>query len=159
MHKDTDDFTAYIEARMDRWRRTAFLLSRDWHSADDLVSITIGKLYRHWRRINAVENVDAYAQRVLTRAWLDETRRPWRRELPSPRTPESAMAPSTRLEEREALWQMLEALGPRQRAVVVLRFYLDLSVEETAEILGITAGTVKSQSARALETLRALAIR
>jgi RNA polymerase sigma factor (sigma-70 family) len=73
--------------------------------------------------------------------------------------PDSATEPGTRLEEKEALWQLLEALGPRQRAVVVLRFYLDLSVEETAEILGITAGTVKSQSARALETLRALAIR
>jgi RNA polymerase sigma-70 factor (sigma-E family) len=159
MHKEADDFTAYVEVRLDRWRRTAFLLCRDWHSADDLVSITIGKLYRHWPRIKAVDNVDAYAQRMLTRAWLDETRRPWRRELPAQRLPDSMAASSPQLEEREALWQMLDSLGRRQRAVVILRFYLDMSVEETAEILGITTGTVKSQSARALETLRALAIR
>lgn len=159
MHEEHDDFTAFVEARLDRWRRTAYLLCRDWHGADDLVSIAVGKIYRHWRRVRAMQNVDAYAQRVLTRAWLDETRRPWRRESPAHRLPDSPAPADGDLADRQALWQMLETLGPRQRAVVVLRFYLDMTVEETAEVLGITAGTVKSQSARALERLRALELR
>jgi RNA polymerase sigma-70 factor (sigma-E family) len=141
---------------MDRWRRTAYLLSRDWHASDDLVSIMVGKLYRHWRKISRVENVDAYAQRMLTRAWLDETRRPWRREHTPGRLPDGGLNPEYRVEDREALWRLLGSLGRRQRAVVVLRFYLDLTVEQTADILGISTGTVKSQSARGLETLRAL---
>jgi DNA-directed RNA polymerase specialized sigma24 family protein len=66
----------------------AFLLCRDGHSADDLVSITIGKLYRHWPRVSRAENVDAYVRRMLTHAWLDERRRPWRREDPTEDLPE-----------------------------------------------------------------------
>jgi RNA polymerase sigma-70 factor (sigma-E family) len=142
---------------MDRWRRTAYLLSREWHTADDVVSIMVGKLYRRWRKISQVENVDAYAQRMLTRVWLDETRRPWRRERASEQLPDGGLTPSYRVEDREALWQLLGSLGRRQRAVVVLRFYLDLTVEETAAVLGVSQGTVKSQSARGLESLRALA--
>lgn len=157
MRSDADEFTAFAQARMDRWRRTAYLLCRDVHAADDLVSTMLGKLYRDWRRISALENVDAYARRVLTRVWLDETRKPWWRWRANQEVPEVAVAPSYPVEDREALWRLLETLGKRQRAVLVLRFYLDLSVEETAENLGITAGTVKSQSARALETLRGLA--
>lgn len=152
------EFTEFVEARLDRWRRTAYLLSRDWHTADDLVSVMIGKLYRGWRKISRVENVDAYAHRMLTRVWLDETRKPWRRrEVAAERLPEGGLSPSYAVEDRETLWQLLGSLGSRQRAVVVLRFYLNLSVEETAEILGIAQGTVKSQSARGLETLRGLA--
>ncbi|MBB5868926.1 RNA polymerase sigma-70 factor (sigma-E family) [Allocatelliglobosispora scoriae] len=152
---DEDEFHAYVAVRMDRWRRTAYLLSRDWHTADDLVAVTIGKIYRHWKRVSQADNPDAYAQRILTRSWLDEQRRPWRRrENSQARLPETELPPTDDISDRDSLDQLLASLGPRQRAVVVLRYYLDHSVEETAEILGISTGTVKSQSARGLQTLR-----
>ncbi|GAA4250521.1 SigE family RNA polymerase sigma factor [Dactylosporangium darangshiense] len=156
-HGDADDFRAYVGARMDRWRRTAYLLCQDWHTADDIVAILVGKLYTHWNRASVVENRDAYAQRALTRVWLDERRRPWAREQVQERLPETALEQVDGITERDRLGRLLASLGPRQRAVVVLRFYLDYSVEETADVLGISAGTVKSQSARALEAVRSLA--
>jgi RNA polymerase sigma-70 factor (sigma-E family) len=155
---EEDEFRAYVAARMDRWRRTAYLLCRDWHLADDLVSVTVGKLYRHWRTVAQADNPDAYAQRVLTRSWLDEQRRPWRRrERTLEALPETLERAADRVADRESLDQLLASLGPRQRAVVVMRYYLDYSVEETADILGISEGTVKSQSARGLSILRATA--
>ncbi|MFE9693398.1 SigE family RNA polymerase sigma factor [Micromonospora sp. NPDC005806] len=155
---DEDEYRQFVTARLEQLRRTAYLLCRDWHTADDLVSITLGKLYRGWRRVRAAENVDAYVRRVLTHAWLDERRRPWRRERSTDEIPDGP-APDTgpSLADRELLLDLLGRLPERRRAVLVLRFYCDLSVEETAEILGVTTGTVKSQAARALETLRVLA--
>lgn len=153
---EEDDFRAFVGARMDRWRRAAYLLCHDWHAADDLVSIVVGKLFRHWRKVTSADNPDAYAQRMLTRSWLDERRRPWRREHMVKDPPEVGWTPPDRVDDRDQLMGLLAHLAPRQRAVVVLRFYLDHSVEETAELLGISAGTVKSQSARGLETLRTL---
>jgi len=152
---DEDDFHGYVSARLQRWRRTAFLLCQDWHTADDLVSITVTKLYRNWRKAGAADNRDAYAQRVLGRTWLDESRRPSRREHVRPQLPDYGGPAPDRVTDRDSLAQLLRALGPKQRAVVVLRFYLDYSVEDTAEVLGVSVGTVKSQSARGLETLRA----
>lgn len=154
------DFREFVAARIALWRRTAYLLCRDWHTADDLVSITVGKLYRRWRRVDAAEHPDAYARSVLTRAWLDERRRPWRREAavaepPEPRLPAEPAGPG--VADRLTLLDLLSRLPARRRAVVVLRFYCDLSVEETADILSITEGTVKSQAARGLEALRLLA--
>ncbi|HEU4424599.1 MAG TPA: SigE family RNA polymerase sigma factor [Pilimelia sp.] len=157
---DEDDYREFVKARLEPWRRMAYLLCRDWHAADDLVAITIGKLYRHWRKARAAENVDAYARGVLTHAWLDEMRRPWRREDATAAPPDTATVEvgiDGRVADREALHGLLLSLGARQRAVVVLRYYCDLSVEQTAEILGISTGTVKSQAARGLETLRSLA--
>ncbi|KAB1146935.1 SigE family RNA polymerase sigma factor [Micromonospora sp. AMSO12t] len=155
---DEDEYRQFVEARLEHLRRTAYLLCRDWHTADDLVSITLGKLYRAWTRVRAAENVDAYVRQVLTRAWLDERRRPWRRERSTDEVPDDA-APDTEpdLADRELLLDLLGKLPERRRAVLVLRYYCDLSVEETAQILGITTGTVKSQAARALESLRLLA--
>src|SRR5689334_13095591 len=136
--REEDEFHAYVAVRMDRWRRTAYLLSRDWHTADDLVAVTIGKIYRHWKRVVQADNPDAYAQRILTRSWLDEQRRPWRRQENSQaRLPETELPPTDGIIDRESLDDLLASLGPRQRAVVVLRYYLDFSIEETAEILGI----------------------
>jgi RNA polymerase sigma-70 factor (sigma-E family) len=155
--EDADDFRAYVGVRMDRWRRTAYLLCQDWHAADDIVSIMVGKLYQHWGRVSAVDNRDAYAQRMLTHVWLDERRRPWVREQAQDRLPDHAWEQFDGLDERDRLARLLASLGKRQRAVVVLRFYLGHSVEETAELLGISPGTVKSQSARALEAVRSLA--
>ncbi|MFC7245433.1 SigE family RNA polymerase sigma factor [Catellatospora aurea] len=155
---EEERFRMFVAERMDRWRRTAYLLSRDWHTADDLVSITVGKLYRHWRKVRTADNPDAYAQRVLTRAWLDETARPWRRERVTAELPERAAYEAHGFLDRDGLNALLGSLGPGQRAVVVLRYYLDYSVEQTAEVLGISVGTVKSQSARGLEALRRQAV-
>ncbi|WP_433832205.1 SigE family RNA polymerase sigma factor [Actinoplanes sp. CA-015351] len=153
---EEDEFRAFVSVRMERWRRAAYLLCHDWHLADDLVGTVVGKLFLHWRRVSATDNPDAYAQRVLTNAWIDERRRPWQRELPADVLPEPSWTPPDSTGDREQLIRLLARLGRRQRAVVVLRFYFDHSIEETAEMLGISTGTVKSQSARALEMLRTL---
>lgn len=157
---DEEEYRQFVAARLESLRRTAYLLCREWHTADDLVAITIGKLYRHWRRVRAADNVDAYARGVLTNAWLDEWRRPWRREEATGDLPDRVDVefPQAALVERQALLDLLQQLPPRRRAVLVLRFYCDLSVEETAQVLGISSGTVKSQAARGLDTMRALAV-
>ena len=155
--RDEQEFHAFASARMDRWRRSAFLLCQDWHTADDLVSMAAAKLFRHWRRVRAADNPDAYAQRILTRTWLDEQRRPWRRERPGLARLDEGWSPPDRVTDRDSLATLLRSLGPRQRAVLVLRFYLDYSVEDTAKILGMSEGSVKSHSARGLANLRGIA--
>jgi RNA polymerase sigma-70 factor (sigma-E family) len=151
-------YREYVTSRMDIMRRVAYLLCRDWHTADDLVGITIGKLYRHWSRVAPSAGVDAYVRRILLRTWLDEKRRPWRRrEEPTGQLPELAADARFRIVDRDQLLDLLDGLPPRRRAAVVLRFYCDLSIDETAEILDCTAGTVKSQTARGLDTLRSRA--
>ncbi|MEV0425069.1 SigE family RNA polymerase sigma factor [Micromonospora sp. NPDC050495] len=157
--RDEDEYREFVRVRLEPLRRTAYLLCRDWHTADDLVSITLGKLYRHWRRVRVAENPDAYVRGVLTNAWLDERRRPWRRERATDELPDQpdAAVPTADLADRAALLGLLHELPPGRRAVIVLRFYCDLSVAETADALGVSPGTVKSQAARGLAALRALA--
>jgi RNA polymerase sigma-70 factor (sigma-E family) len=152
--QDDQEFHDFVELRMSRWRRSAYLMCQDWHTADDLVSIAITKIYRHWRDVRRADNPEAYAQRILTRAWLTERRRPWRRERFSDRVPDRPVPADDQFTERDAFAELLRALGPRQRAVLILRFYFDYSVEQTAEILQVTTGTVKSQTARGLGALR-----
>lgn len=156
---EEQEYREYVAARIERLRRTAYLLCRDWHMADDLVSITIGKLYRYWRRVRRAGNLDAYARGMLTNAWLDELRRPWRREAPAATVPDlpDGRPGAAAVGDQLMLLDLLGQLPPRQRAVVVLRFYCDLSIEETAGILRITEGTVKSQANRGLAALRLLA--
>ncbi|GAA2634269.1 SigE family RNA polymerase sigma factor [Dactylosporangium fulvum] len=148
-------YREYVAGNLDRLRRTAFLLCGDWHTADDLTSTVLVKLFRHWRRAADFEHLDAYVRRMLMRAWLDERRRPWRREAATDVVPERA-APDPETEQRLAVLALLDELPPRRRAVLVLRYFCDLSVEETAEALGCSTGTVKSQAARALQVLREL---
>lgn len=156
MHS-TEDYREYAASRLDRLRRTAYLLCGDWHTADDLVAIALGKLYRRWRRIRTLANPDAYVRRMLLRCWLDERRRPWRREhptaLPPDRPADDRYGPDG-VTDRITLLQHLAELPPRRRAVLVLRYFDDLSIEQTAEALGCSTGTVKSQTARALDSLR-----
>jgi RNA polymerase sigma-70 factor (sigma-E family) len=150
--RDDDAYREYVVARLDRLRRAAFLLCRDWHLADDLVSVTIDKLYRHWRKASAATSIDAYTQRILTNTWLDETRRPWhRREIVTDELPESA---TDHEREPTGLLDLVGTLSPRRRAAIVLRFYLDLSVDETADVLGCSPGTVKSLTSRGLAALQ-----
>ncbi|MFG2044019.1 SigE family RNA polymerase sigma factor [Dactylosporangium sp. NPDC048998] len=155
MPRADDQFHVYVAEHLDRWRRTAYLLCGDWHLADDLVSEAVIRLHRHWSRASQANNVDAYTQKILTRCWLSEQRRRWRRvEHTQADPPATSYLQPDGIVERQPLAQLLESLGPRQRAVVILRFYLDHSVEETAELLGIAPATVRSQSTRALEHLR-----
>jgi RNA polymerase sigma-70 factor (sigma-E family) len=152
-----DEFVAYYEARGDALRKTAYLLCGDWHLAEDLTQTTFIKLYRSWHRIARHDVLDQYARRVLLRAYLDERRRPWRREFAT--VPDSAALDAVArddrcADERMVLRSALAGLTPRHRAVLVLRFWLDLSVEQTADVLGCSSGTVKSQTSRGLAGLR-----
>jgi RNA polymerase sigma-70 factor (sigma-E family) len=155
--RDVEAYREYVAGRLDPMRRTAYLLCGDWHTADDLLSTALAKLFRHWGRVSTMENPDAYLRRVLLRSWLDERRRPWRREYAADPVPHLAGARSDMdgVTDRLAILALLAELPPRRRAVLVLRYFCDLSVEETAEELGCSIGTVKSQTARAIDTLRA----
>ena len=153
---DEELYREFVTSRLEPLRRTAYLLCRDMYLADDLVSITFTKLYRHWRRARDADNLDAYVRGMLTNTWLTERRRPWHRESSVEELPEVGVADSPPADRAELL-RLLQALPPRQRAVVVLRHYCDLSVTQTAETLGISEGAVKSQSARGLTALRATA--
>lgn len=147
-------YREYVAGNLDRLRKTAYLLCGDWHMADDLTSTVLVKLLRHWRRASAMDHLDAYVRRMLMSAWLDERRRPWRRETFTDRLPDRSVE-FVDSDQRLDVFSLLAGLPPRRRAVLVLRYFCDLSVEETAQALGCSEGTVKSQAARALESLRA----
>ena len=146
-----DEFRDVFVARAPALRRTAFLLCGDWHQAEDLVQTAFAKLYASWRR---AERPEAYVHRVLVRAFVDETRRPWRRERSYADLPETPV--SDAVDDREVLRAALRQVPPRQRACLVLRYFEDLSVTETARVLGCTEGNVKSQTSRGLDALRVL---
>ena len=151
---DDDGFVQWAALRRRRLRRTAYLLCGDWSAADDLVQESLVRVYRHWRRI-ASGDPDAYARKVLTSVFIDERRRPWRRETATATLPEISGSDEPPIIVGPLL-EALRAVPPRQRAVLVLRFWEDLSVEQTAQLLGCSTGTVKSQSARGLVRLREL---
>ncbi len=153
--RDRDaEFTEYVTARSAWLRKIAYLLSGDWHRADDLVQATIVKLYVGWWRAGRVDNVDGYARVTLVNTYLAERRAPWARRVVLG-TPATEMAvPAHDLDRALDLHDALDALPPRQRATVVLRYYCDLPVNEVAAALGCSQGTVKSQSARGLQALR-----
>ena len=149
------DFTEFASAASPRLRRTAFLLCGDWQTAEDLAQTTLAKMFVSWRRISQLEATHAYATRTLINAYLAGRRRKRGAELLLGRLPDRAVeaqAPELRIVMLEAL----ATLPPKARAVVVLRYWEDLSVEQVAELLGCSAGNVKSQSARSLGKLRAL---
>ncbi|MEU4803173.1 SigE family RNA polymerase sigma factor [Actinosynnema sp. NPDC023587] len=150
-------FAGYFAARSDAMRGTAYLLCHDWHRAEDLVQTTFAKLYVAWSRIDRHESLDAYTRQTLVRTFVSELRRGWfRRERVSESTPDTAGVGRGSAEDRLVLLEALAKVPPRQRAVLVLRYWEDLSVEDTARALRCSTGTVKSQAARGLRTLRGL---
>ncbi|MCW2780442.1 MAG: SigE family polymerase sigma factor [Marmoricola sp.] len=149
------DFEAWMVARHGALLRTAYLLTGDSHSAEDLVQTSLAKLYLAWDRVQDREHIDAYARRILVNEHRSGWRRPWRkREVVSEQVPERG-APAAEYDgESDALWDFVSTLPPKQRAVIVLRYYEQLSEAETADVLGVSVGTIKSQASRALATLR-----
>jgi RNA polymerase sigma-70 factor (sigma-E family) len=151
------EFGDYYVSRVSAMRSTAYLLCGDWHLAEDLCQVAFTKLYLAWSRVARRESLDPYVRRIVLRTYLDDRRRPWRRERPiEPATTPDATAAGTDSDQRLALLAALRRLPARQRATLVLRYWEDQSVEECAELLGVSTGTVKSQSARGLDNLRAL---
>ncbi|MDQ2848000.1 MAG: SigE family RNA polymerase sigma factor [Actinomycetota bacterium] len=163
-------FAAYVTARREHVRRTAYVLCRDWHKADDLTQTAFVKLYGAWDRIRDHGALDAYVRSCLVRATVDESRRPWRRETSTEQLPEwdAAAAPiggsaqpgdagdmSGAVVDRQLMRQALDQIPVGQRTVLVLRFYEGLDVTGTAAALGCSAGNVKSQTARGLQALKA----
>ncbi|MFF5078160.1 SigE family RNA polymerase sigma factor [Actinoplanes sp. NPDC000266] len=148
-----EQFAEYFRVRAQPLRRLAYSLCGDWHTAEDLVQVTFVRLYRRWTGLRG-ETVDAYARRVLVNAFLTH-RRDRRREALMAEPPERA-ADSADPTSKVAVRRALAELGPRQRAAVVLRYLEDLPVAEVAALLGVTEGTVKSQTARALQSMRAV---
>jgi RNA polymerase sigma-70 factor (sigma-E family) len=148
------EFTEYVAARLPALRRLALLLCHDWHGADDLVQGAITKLYLHWGKARASDSVDAYARTILVREFLHERRRGWARRVTLTDQPPEIVAREADRDSSLDVQAAIAALPPRQRAVLVLRYHYDLNVDQTANVLGCSAGTVKSQTAKALAALR-----
>jgi RNA polymerase sigma-70 factor (sigma-E family) len=140
-------FVEFVETANPSLRRTAYLISGNRHTADDIVQDALYKLYLAWPKMSKVGNPFAYARRMVVNAAYDGGRRPWRREVAKAEVPDVVVDDfATGHARRDEVLEALRTLAPRQRACVVLRYYEDLSVEETAEILGCAEGTVKSQA-------------
>jgi RNA polymerase sigma-70 factor (sigma-E family) len=152
---DRDEFAGFATAVAPRLRRTAYLMCGNWHTAEDLTQTTLTKLFASWGRIRRRDGLGAYALRTLVNAYRAERRRRWSGELPTAELPDRS-GPADAPEQRMDLMAALAELPPKARAIVVLRYWSDLSIEQVAELLGCSAGNVKSQSARALQRLRQL---
>jgi RNA polymerase sigma-70 factor (sigma-E family) len=146
------DFDAFVAARSDALMRTAYLLTRDHALAEDLLQSALAKSWFAWSRITG--HPEPYVRRVLVNTYASWWRRKWNGELATEDLPENAEATTDGRESSHDLWQAVGRLPRRQRAVVVLRYFEDLSDAETARLLGCSVGTVKSQTSKALAKLR-----
>ncbi|MEJ7833609.1 MAG: SigE family RNA polymerase sigma factor [Nocardioides sp.] len=156
MSKRDADFADYVAARSTWLQRTAFMMCGNRAQAEDLVQTALVKLYVAWPRIQRRDTVDAYARRTLARVWIDELRRPWRRETTTDIAdfrPDPADGPG-QVGDRIELLQALRRLPDKQRIAVVLRHWQDLSVADTADVMGCTASAVKTHTARGVAALR-----
>jgi RNA polymerase sigma-70 factor (sigma-E family) len=151
--RDRQEFEAFVAASSDRLLRTAYLLTGDAGHAEDVVQSALLRTARRWR--TARRQPEAYARTVVANLAKDRWRSLGRRPAETPLQHDVPLAVHDGLLDRDALMRAARELPPGQRAVLVLRFFDDLSVEETARTLGITTGTVKSQTSRALAALRA----
>ncbi|OUC94074.1 SigE family RNA polymerase sigma factor [Streptosporangium minutum] len=151
--RDRADFERYVEQRSVRLLRTAYLLCRDWATAEDLLQTALAKAWFAWRRVG--DNPDPYVYRILTNTHASWWRRRWRAEVPTEDLPDVAGENRTdEVEAREAVRHALAGLPDRQRAVIVLRYFADLPDPQIAEVLGCSVTTVRSQASRALAKLR-----
>jgi len=152
-------YVEFVAARQDRLRRIAYAVCGDANRAEDVLQEALVKLYLAWPRVRKEGREEAYARRIIVRADLDDRRRPWRRRRVLVADGDLAAMPARpglATEDRSALFDALQELPPMQRRTVVLRHWLGLSIEETAAELGISTGTVKSHSSRAVASLRGL---
>ncbi|GAA4025674.1 SigE family RNA polymerase sigma factor [Streptomyces sp. NBC_01352] len=149
-------FQEFVRARWSRLVRTAYLLTGDVHHAEDLTQTALAKAYRSWRRVSRSDSPEAYVRRMLVSCNSDRFRKRRVRESLTAAPPETAGRDEavSRVDERGVLLGALAGLPPKQRAVIVMRYWEDLSEAEVAEMLGCSPGTVKSQASKGLAKLR-----
>jgi len=153
------EFSAWMSARQPALMRTAYLLTGNHHSAEDLVQTTLAKVYLSWDKVQKRDSIDGYVRRILVNEHNSLWRRAWKRRE---HTADDAVLSSLDKPHHDtyddglgdAVWDVVQTLPRKARAVVVLRYYEEMSEAETAAVLGISVGTVKSQASRALATLR-----
>jgi RNA polymerase sigma-70 factor (sigma-E family) len=150
-----EEFAEFAETASPQLRRTAFLLCGNWHTAEDLVQTTLAKVFVSWRKIRRRDAARAYAARTLVNTYLADKRLKRTGEILTDQPPECPVPPHAP-ETRMVVLGALATLPPRARAVVVLRYWEDLSVEQVAAVLGCSPGNVKSLAAGALGKLRAV---
>jgi RNA polymerase sigma-70 factor (sigma-E family) len=149
------DFRDYVVARTPALLRTAYLLTGDRDDAEDLLQEALFRLSRAWRRVSESMSLDAYVRTTMVNLWTSRWRRRRVRTVTVATVPEHGGADDAdRVSDRDEIWRALATVPPRMRAVLVLRFYEDLSEADTAAVLGCAVGTIKSQTARGLDKLR-----
>jgi len=153
MNRD-ESFTAFAHGSAAGLRRTAYLLSRDWHLAEDLTQTALARLYVVWPRLDWSSSPEAYVRKILYREYLRHRGRRSTRDVITATPPEVGVEATVELR-----MTMLDAIGrlpPRDRAIIVMRYWEDQSIEAVAETLGVNAGVIKSRSLRSLAKLRSL---
>jgi RNA polymerase sigma-70 factor (sigma-E family) len=149
------DFAEFVGARWASLYRLAYLLAASPTGAEDLLQTTLEKAYMNWSRIVRMEHAEAYVRRMLATTMVSSRRRAWIGERPYRELPETAGdSAEMPVLDRSLLWPLVCALPARQRAVIVLRYYEDLTEAQIADVLGCAPGTVKSQSSAAIRALR-----
>jgi RNA polymerase sigma-70 factor (sigma-E family) len=153
------DFAAYLAARQGSLLRTAYLLTGNRHDAEDLVQTAFAKLYLSWDKVRDQGAIDGYVRRIVVNEHNSLWRRAWKRREHSAEDETLHRLERPHHDTHDdgtgsALWDVVQTLPRKARAVVVLRYYEELSEAETAAVLGISVGTVKSQTSRALAALR-----
>ena len=155
---EVEEFEAFVRTHGSRLRRLAFLLCRDVHRAEDLSQSALAKSYRHWSRISAMEQPFAYVSRIVVREATS-----WRRLRSSSEVVtedhtllvgHSVPDHAADIANADAVWELLGNLPPKQRAVIVLRYYIDMPDDQIARTMGCSINTVRSNASRALATLR-----
>lgn len=157
MTRHDEEFAAFVESATPRLRRTAYLMCRDWHLAQDLTQLTLAKMYASWSRVRRSDSLEAYSRRVLLNVVFDQRKRRSSSELvvaEPPEWSEDAAQPDADL--HVTLMRALATLPVRDQAIVVLRHWEDRSVEAVAAILGVSTAVVKTQNMRSLGRLREL---
>jgi RNA polymerase sigma-70 factor (sigma-E family) len=154
--RDAEEFTSFVLSVQPGLRRTAFLMCGDWALASDHVQEALIRVYRHWPRLRGEAEARSYARKAVVSVVIDAKRRRSSTEVPVDEIYDAGGPDDAeRAADRELLTRCLARVPARQRACLVLRYYDDLSVSEVAGMLGISEGTVKSQTARGLDALQA----
>lgn len=157
MQASEEEFAEFFRASWSKLYRVALAVSGDARAAEDDLQVAFAKVYASWGRVRRADHPEAYVRRIVLNQVLGSRRYGFaRHERPhdSVGDDRAVASPESGIVERDAVWAAVQTLAPRQRAVVVLRYYEDLSEAEIAEALGCSRGTVKSQAANALATLR-----